>query len=529
MSARTASRKQRSPGGGRLSQRSQLDDLRRRNEQLKRDYERLERDHETLRKELAERESAIVEREKKLTEAQKQIEEAQKRIEDLEGQLASRRQNSTNSSKPPSSDGLAGDPRDRGRKKKSKRRPGGQPGHPGAHRLLVPSERVTETHTVLPAQCGSCGLELPQQLDEARTEGEMRRYQVIELPPIQAHITEYQCHLVICPRCRKGTRADVPQDVRPTGPQLTALIAYLTVVCRMPRRVTMALLEQVLGIEISLGTIQQCWENVSAAVEQPCDQLRQQLPNEPVVNTDTTGWRNNGDKRCLHAFVAAAFVYYTVALTQGSEFLQQILGPVFAGILCSDRFSAYVKYHKGTAQFCWSHFKRNILGVLEFTKKTDVERFCRDALALQARLFRLWHKFRGGAIDRQALIDKALSIEKKFFALAEQHLDAADRQVRNLATAMFEHCPRWFTFIEHEGVEPTNNISERALRIAVQWRKVCFGNRSHAGEIATARLLTATQTCKLQGLNALLYLSQAVIAHRRHQPIPSLLNSAKKS
>jgi len=193
----------------------------------------------------------------------------------------------------------------------------------------------------------------------------------------------------------------------------------------MPRRVTMTLLEQVLGIEISLGTIQQCWENVSAAVEQPCEELKQQLPQEPVVNTDTTGWRKNGDKRCLHAFVAIAFVYYTVARTQGSEFLKQILGPVFAGILCSDRFSAYLKYHKGTAQFCWSHFKRNLLGVLEFTKKTEVERFCRDALALQGRLFRLWHQFKGGSIDRPTLIRRALSIEMKFFDLAERHLDDA--------------------------------------------------------------------------------------------------------
>jgi transposase len=366
---------------------------------------------------------------------------------------------------------------------------------------------------------------LPQQLDRVRTDGEARRYQVVEVPPIQAHIIEYQCHGVICPRCRNTTRANVPQEVRPTGPQLTALIAYLTVVCRMPRRVTMELLEQVLGIEVSLGTIQQCWENVSAAVEQPCDQLLHQLPDEPVVNTDTTGWRNNGDKRYLHAFVAAAFAYYTVASTQGSEFLKQILGPVFAGILCSDRFSSYLKYHKGTAQFCWAHFKRNILGVLEFTKKTEVEQFCRDVLALHARLFRLWRKYRDRQIDRHTLKARALSIEHTFFALAKRHLEADDRQVQNLATAMFEHCPRWFTFVQYEGVEPTNNISERTLRIAVQWRKVCFGNRSTAGEIATARLLTTTQTCKLQGRNALAYLAQAILAHRRNHPVPSLLIS----
>lgn len=479
-------------------------------------------------KQIAYREKQIAESGKRIEESARQIEEAKKKIEELEGQLAGKRKNSTNSSKPPSSDGLAGDPRERGgKRKKSTRQPGGQPGHRGAHRELAPPERVDEFKTVLPEECGHCGLKLPQQLEQVQTAGGTRRRQTVEVPPIKAHITEHQCHGVICPDCKKTTWAEVPAEVRPTGPELTALIAYLTVVCRMPRRVTMDLVEKVLGIEVSLGTVQQCWENVSAAVAEPCDQLREQLPQEPVVNTDTTGWKNNTEKRCLHAFVAASFAYYVIALTQGSEFLKEILGPVFAGILCSDRYSSYLKYHKGTAQFCWSHFKRNILGVLEFTKKTEVERFCRDVLALQARLFRLWRKYRERKIDRQTLKHRAFPIEKKFFALAQQHLEAEDRQVRNLALAMYKHCARWFAFIQHEGVEPTNNVSERTLRIAVQWRKVCFGNRSAAGELATARLFTATQTCKIQGRHALAYLAEAVRAHRRNQPPPSLLTSGK--
>ena len=502
-----------------------------------RKVERLARENEELRRLVADRDRRIADAEKQAADAQKHAADAQKRaeesekkvadaekqIENLERQLAGRRQNSTNSSKPPSSDGLAGESRERGRKKKSKRKPGGQPGHAGAHRRLFPAERVNEIHTVLPTQCGHCGIEFPQQWDQVQTTDKIHRHQVVELPSIQAHIIEYQCHQVICPECQQHTRAAVPEEARPqTGPQLTALIAYLTVLCRMPRRVTERLLEQVLGIDISLGSTQQCWEQASAAVEEPCSQLEQQLPHEAVLNLDDTGWRNNGMKRYIHSFVAASFVHYTVAVTRGSELLRQILGPVFAGILCTDRFSAYLKYHKGNGQFCWAHLKRNILGVLEFTKNTEVERFCRDALALHARLFRLWHKFREGKIDRPTLISRALPIEKKFFLLAQRHLDCHDRQVHNLAMALFQHCPRWFGFINFEGVEPTNNRAERALRIAVQWRKVCFGNRSASGEIATARLLTVTQTCKMQGRNALVYLSQAIVAHRRRQPVPSL-------
>ncbi len=280
---------------------------------------------------------------------------------------------------------------------------------------------------------------------------------------------------------------------------------------------------QVLGISMSLGSTQKCWEQASAAVAQPCQELEQQLKNEPVLNSDETGWRNNGEKRYLWALVARDFVFYTVDKTRSSAVLIHLLGAVFAGILCSDRFSAYFKYHQGLSQLCWAHLKRNILGIQEFAKTTDAQRFCRDALALYARLFRLWRKFQGSLIDREQLILRSLPLQKRWFALAEQYLDSDDKEVRNMATALFQHCGRLFTFIEHPGVEPTNNCVEQALRIAVQLRKIIFGNRSARGEAATARLLTVTQTCRMQGRNALEYLTEAIIRYRRHQSAPSLL------
>jgi transposase len=486
-------------------------------EELQRQVERQQREIEKLREQL-------VERDQQIADAEKQIGEQQKQIADLEQQLALRKQNSTNSSKPPSSDGLAGEPRERGRRRKSRRKVGGQPGHRGVHRPLAPPTRVDEFRPVLPPQCQHCGHALPQQIEQVQTTGTLHRHQVTELPPIQAHLIEYQCHRVVCPECGESTRAAVPEEASGQfGPQLTALIAYLTVVCRMPRRVVEALLAQVLGIEISLGSTQRCWEETSQAVAAPCQELEKQLKNEPVLNVDETGWRTNGDKRYLWAFVAARYVVYTVAATRGSEVLVDLLGAVFGGILCSDRFSAYLKYHSGQAQFCWAHLKRNLLGILEFTKSSAVERFCRDALAEHARLFRIWHKFRGSQIDRSQLLLRSIAIQERIFALAQRHLDSSNRQVRNLATALFEHNQRLFTFLEHEGVEPTNNSAERALRTGVQWRKICFGNRSRRGEIATARLLTVAETCDVLGLNILAYLSAAIACHRKRQPIASLL------
>jgi transposase len=485
----------------------------------------LEGENERLRRELAEKDEQIRRQAEQIAEQQKQIADAEKQITDLERQLALRKQNSTNSSKPPSSDGLAGEPRQRGRRKKSRRKAGGQPGHRGAHRPLVAAEKVDEIRPLLPDQCRHCGHRLPTQIERVQTTGEPRRHQVTELPPIQARTIEYQCHRVVCPECGESTRAAVPEEASGHfGPQLTALIAYLTVVCRMPRRVVEALLGQVLGIDISLGSTQKCWEEASQAVAAPCQELQKQLKNEPVLNVDETGWRTNGDKRFLWAFVAARYVVYTVAATRSSQVLRDLLGKVFRGILCSDRFSAYLKYHSGQAQFCWAHLKRNLLGIVEFTKSSAVERFCRDALAQHARLFRLWHKFCGGQIDRCQLVLRSIPIQKRIFELAERHLDSPHREVRNLATALFEHNERLFTFLEHEGVEPTNNSVERALRTGVQWRKICFGNRSAQGELATSRLLTVAETCDLQRLNLLAYLSAAIFCHRRRQPVASLLH-----
>ena len=482
-------------------------------ERLERENERLSREVEKLRQELIERDKKIVE---------------------LERKLAVRLQNSTTSSKPPSSDGLAGEQRPRGRKKgKSGRKPGGQPGHRGHWRGLAPAERVNEVIDWLPARCRHCDCRLTGGSRKVLTQGEPRRHQVTELPLIEAHITEYRCQSAVCPDCGKTTQAELPQQVQGHfGPELTALIAYLTVVCRMPRRVVQELLGQVLGIPLSLGSIQNSWEEASEAVAEPCAELEKQLAHEPVINSDETGYRTSGDKRWLWALVAANFVFYKIALTRGAEVLVQLLGEVFTGILCSDRCPSYLKYHKGEGQFCWAHFKRNILGIQEIGKTTDAERFCRDVLALHARLFRLWHRFRDGPgvrygpITREQLIAKSIPLEKKFFALAERYVDSPDKDVRNLALALLKHFEKFFAFLRNEGVEPTNNSAERALRCAVQWRKVSFGSRSAQGEIAVARLLTVTRTCRMQNRESLDYLGNAIRSHRKAQAVPSLLKTA---
>lgn len=476
------------------------------------EIERLKQENERLRRQLAEQEQQIVDREKQ--------------IADLERQLALRQQNSTTTSKPPSSDGLAGDQRVRGRRVKSRRKAGGQPGHPGHHRARVPVERVDTIIDLVPDTCRQCA----HGLHARHGVGAARRHQVTEVPAIAAHITEYRCHRRQCPACGTTTVASLPDELAGQfGPQLTALIAYLTVVCRLPRLVVQRLLEGVLQIPISVGSTQHAWEEASAAVVAPYDELQQALAEQPVLNADETGHRTNGAKRWLWTFVAPTFIFYTIATSRGSDVLRTLLGATFGGVLGSDRLATYLSYAVDRRQLCWSHFRRNLLSAQALATTPSATRFCREALTLQQHLFRLWHRFRGdphvrGApLTRAQLIAKVRPIEKRLFALAERHVNAVDAEVSNLARALFIHQRHFFTFVYEEDVEPTNNVAERALRTAVQWRKIMFGTRSADGELAVARLLTVTRTCHLQQINVLAYLTAAIHCHRCGQAVASLL------
>ena len=181
---------------------------------------------------------------------------------------------------------------------------------------------------------------------------------------------------------------------------------------------------------------------------------------------DETGHRTNGAKRWLWTLVAPTFIFYTIATSRGSDVLQRLLGAAFGGVLGSDRLPTYLTYAADRRQLCWSHFRRNLLSAQELATTTAATRFCREALTLQRQLFRLWYRFRadphvrGAPLTRAQLMAKVLPIEKRFFALAERHVNAADADVSNLARALFVHHPHFFTFVYEEGVEPTNNAAE---------------------------------------------------------------------
>jgi len=443
----------------------------------------------------------------------------------LKKKIAQLEKNSTNSSKPPSSD-KAQDKQERSKAEDGsnsrKRKAGGQPGHKGTKRQLIPVEEVNHLLHYYPERCGHCGKELPQE-KTANEVGEPFRWQLADVEPIKPIITEHQAHSTLC-ECGFRTSASLPSEVLKSnfGPRLSSIIAYLAVVLHVSRRGSQEFCETLLNINIALGSVQNLLEDTSAALDPIDKQLKDALPEEPVINADETGWRD----RWLWIFVGSTFIYFQVAKSRSSKVLVDVFGKLYKGILCVDRWGAYTKYHKGVFQICWAHLKRDFRGILklgEATQADDAILFAQTMEKLRKRLMAVWYRFKAADISRTELIKTTKPIRNAMKRCLKQYLHSEDKGVQNLAGNLFKRFDDLFTFIFHEKVEPTNNIAERGIRPAVQWRKICFGNRSDNGAFLTSRLLTVTRTCWLQKRNSLEFLVEAITAHRSGKPAPSLI------
>ncbi len=277
-----------------------------------------------------------------------------------------------------------------------------------------------------------------------------------------------------------------------------------------------------MNVNIALGSVQNMLEDTSEALDPIDQELKEALPKEPVLNPDETGWRD----RWLWIFVASTFIYFQVAKSRSSKVLIDVLGKVYEGILCVDRWGAYTKYHKGLFQICWAHLKRDFLGILkigEAAHSEDAMVFAQTMEKLRKKIMALWYLFKAGDISRPELIKKTKASRNAMKRCLKQNMHSEEKCVATLANSLFKRFDDLFTFISYEGVEPTNNIAERGIRPAVLWRKICFGNRSDNGAVLTSRLLTVTRTCWLQKRNPLEFLVEAITAHRSGKTAPSLI------
>lgn len=444
----------------------------------------------------------------------------------LKQKIASFESNSSNSSKPPSTDmpkDRENRKKDNSKKAKSNRKPGGQIGHKGKKRKLKPIEEVDKIIECFSQKCIEC--KKFNTCKKNNRVGEPIRYQQIEIPPIKPHVTEYQL-ITLSGKCNEINKGILPFDIAQScfGSRLTAILAYLTSVCNLSRRKLQDGLKTIFNIDISLGSCQNILEQVSSACEVPCTELNKMLPKSPVINADETGWYKG---RWLWVFVTTMFIYFYVAKSRGSIVLKDIIGSTYSGILGVDRWGAYSKYHKGKMQLCWEHLKRDFNKIYDIGCKIDSNEaviFAETMQRLRKKMMIFWYRFKNDEIDRETLIKKTAYIRRKITKHLKVHINSDNRYIKTLSKKLYKNSQHLFTFIFFDGVEPTNNISERSIRTAVQWRKICFGNRSDKGALLTSRLLTITKTCCLQNKNALEFLVNAISMYRKKIVAPSLLN-----
>ncbi len=449
------------------------------------------------------------------------VEHLKARVEELERKVALLTRDSSNSSKPPSSDGPSAKPKARPPMKSKKRKPGGQPGHKGSNRDLIPTGEVDRVIPVFPEGCDHCGAAFSSDPDQPS--GKYWRHQVIDIPEPKPEVTEYQLQCIRC-SCGAENWGRIPQMVRSGfGPRLTAFLAHLTGLHRVTRRGCQEIAKTIFGIEICLGSVCKLHQEVSASLAPAHSKARETLPEQSVLNIDETGWKTQGKGRWLWIFVTPVVAFFQVAASRGSKVLREILGDEYRGILCSDMYSAYKKFHDGLRQFCWAHIIRGIKGIKHSCRSPDAVRFSKWMLSETGRMFALWHAFKRGDLDRQTLVLKSVPTRARMHKCLQQYAQSPDYDVSKACKSLLKHWHGLFTFLEYEGVEPTNNSAERGGRPAVQWRKICFGNQSEEGELLTARLLTAERSCILQGRNPFQFLLESVIAYRCGRPAPSLV------
>jgi transposase len=423
-------------------------------------------------------------------------------------------QTSRNSSRPPSSDPPQ---HERPHGPRSTRRRGGQPGHPGSTRTLIPVEEVDEVVVLKPEQCTHC--HAPLRGDDPQP----WRHQVIELPPIKPVVTEYQWHQLVCAACGAVTRAPWPAGV-PSGtygPRVQATVALYTGSYRLSKRTTQQMMDDVFGVPLSVGTISQLEQATTAAVGTPVEEARIYVHAQAVAHLDETRWRQGAKQAWLWVAVTTWVSVFVVRLSRGGDIARALLGKTFSGILVTDRYSAYNWYPVRWRQICWAHVLRDFEAMRDRGRCSEE---IGNALLAQAhQMFTWWHRVREGTLKRSTFRSYMTPLRREVERLLEAGSRCGEPKTAGTCRDILKRREALWTFVQVDGVEPTNNTAERALRPGVLWRKGSFGTQSEEGSRFVESMMTVVATLKQQQRNVLEYLTEACEAALRGEAAPSLL------
>lgn len=436
-----------------------------------------------------------------------------KRIAELEAKIASLTRNSSTSSKPPSSD-ITKPPKSSGggggpKRSFKKRKPESRRIDPAP----FPEDRIDHRYDYF--------FEAPGELVALN---EYRSFQQVELIDNPFRITEHRCRVYLDPVTGNRVLANLPTELRRgglLGPKLTAWIGYLKSVSRCSYTQIGAMLQEVFDLPVSRGLLAKAVRKLGDATAPVYDELCARLPNEPVLNIDETGHTDRGTLMWTWCFRSPHFTVYRISPSRGSQVLTEMLGESFSGVIGCDCFSAYLKFAGSTdveLQLCLAHLIRDAR-YLTTLQAPWTRRFGETVLDIFTRVFRLYHR-------RDELCARVY--RRRMDKLREELVRKARAarcggEAATLAKRIVAQASRWFTFMKHPELEPTNNLAERALRPIVIARKLTQGTRGPKGQRQAERLWSVIETARQQNVPVFAFLARALGAHLNKVQAPVLV------
>ena len=440
------------------------------------------------------------------------------RVAELEATIAKLQKNSSNSSKPPSSD--IAKPGGQPGKSKEKRKRGAQPGHTRHQRTPFQENEIDHFWDYTLDTCPDCGHDVtPADLPP-------RVLQQIDMVAIPTVVSEHRSLAFWCEHCQKTHFAPVHEEVRKAGlvgPRLTAFVGYLKGACHLSFSSIRKFLRDVVKVTISRGQLRKLIAKVSNSLADPYEELLRMLPEEDHLNVDETGHKDNGQRMWTWCFRASLFTLFKISPSRGSQVLLDVLGEEFEGTIGCDYFSAYRKYMRlnenVTVQFCLAHLIRDVKFLVDHPNSKN-RAYGRRVLESIRSLFGVIHRR-----DEMTETDFARRLRAVGEELGHQatYRVPPEKESQNLANRFRKHGEQYLHFITTPGVEPTNNLAEQAIRFVVIDRKITQGSRSEAGQKWLERIWTVTATCAQTGHSVFDFLTDAVLANFQGQWAPSLV------